>query len=163
MELVQVGEPAPAKLAAELDKAPGERAFCAMNPGGWMDAYIVLDSITSGEAKEFAGSLSVIVQDYEVPMLVVKYKKMSFDMPLFGTPPCGNVLNITVIDLRNYIVRHIRHMGLSDEVMAAIRSGMAAVEGMDEISLWAIVQNVIYPKHTPDDMLRGGTRQRFER
>lgn len=81
----------------------------------------------------------------------------------FGTPPCGNVLNITVIDLRNYIVRHIRHMGLSDEVMAAIRSGMAAVEGMDEISLWAIVQNVIYPKHTPDDMLRGGTRQRFER
>ena len=162
-EAFEVGKVVPVTLRNELEKIEGERAFCSLGDGG-INIFIVINKITKKELKEFAGSVSVIYQEYEVPFLILKYQNMSFDMPLRVSGSLGgNAANIYIIDLKGYILKYMRLLGLNETLFSAIKQGVEFSGAMDQPTMWSIIQNTIYPKYSAADMCKGGIRQRFER
>lgn len=154
----EVGKKIPIEVG--LEKASGERAFA--NIDGSINVFLVLNNITKSEMEEFNGDLSVILQEYEVPILVLKYKSMSFDMPLLHGNISENILNIYIVSFPGYILKHQRMLGLNDDFFEAVKTNIQSIDGMDEMSVYSIVNRHIYPKYSPKDMCKGGVRQRFE-
>ena len=165
MEIVKLNKQVPSHLLGELSKAQGERAFLSYGASG-LEAYIVLSEITKSELKEFKGSLTVIYQDYEVPFVILKYKNMSFDMPIFpkeGVPEVGNHLKIFAIELNGYIAKGIRGVGIDMDLMSKITDGINFVSLLSLEQIGSMVQTQVYPKYSQEDMVKGGTRQVFRR
>jgi hypothetical protein len=143
----------------------GERAFLSRENTG-LTAYIVLNSITKHELNEFKSSVTVIYQNYEIPFLILKYKTMSYDMPLISSPGANsytNSLTIYIIDLNGYILKDIRLLGLEDKLAKSIQSGYDSISSKSVEEIIYKVQTSIYPKYSYKDMLKGGTRHHFPR
>lgn len=126
---IEVGKPLPEPWYSSLAAVKGERSFCVTNTSGGIDVFVVLDGISAKELDEFKGSLSVIYQDLELPFLVLKYAKMSFDMPLLKQEKAlsGNALNIYVVELKGFILRSYRVLGLNENITAHIKQGFESV------------------------------------
>jgi len=159
----QIGKKVPSEFAKELDKASGERAFCDTQLGA-LNVYILLDGITKSELKEAAEGLHVIYQDFGIPFLVLKYKSMSFDLPLFSKneQPVGNALNIYFIELNSYALKHMRLLGIDEKMTSIINAGIESTLGMEKADILQFARK-IYATKTPGDMTKGGARQIFKR
>ena len=166
-ELFAVGKPVPEGTRSNLQKMQGERCFLTYSDAGLL-VTIVLRSISKKEIEEFKDSLSVIYQEFEVPFLVLKYKKMSFDMPILPMEDMrftkgANSLIIHVIDHNGFILKGIRLLGLDKNLAAHIENGINSVAHYSPERLADYITKNIYPKYSPRDMYSGGIRQRFER
>lgn len=163
MMIIEKNKQAPRELLDLFLAGPQiERAFCSTDNGGF-DVFIILKNITKRELKEIEGDLSVIFQDYELPMLILKYKNMSFDLALQGKLPDGNAMRIITVEMKEHIIKHSRLLGLSEELTTNIRKGMKFTEGMSAKDILYNLRNKIFPKYSPKDMCKGGVRQRFEK
>lgn len=160
----QINKQVPEPLLSSLMKVEGERSFCTVNPAGGIDAYIILDSIQKSETEEIAGNVTVVYQDFDIPFLVLAYKNMSFDMPIFKQEHklMGNALSIYLLELNGYILKDQRVLGLDENMINSIRSGIESMKQKPNESLLPFVQK-IYQKYTPEDMKKGGIRQVFRR
>ena len=162
-ELIQIGKQVPPQMLKELSKVNGERAFVTYTESS-MTAFVVLDGIQKSELKEFKGTVTVIYQDFEVPMLVLKYKKASFDMPLtYHGDFLPNALNIYLIELNGFIMKQIRVVGLDEEISSAMAKGIEKTKGLSSKEVLTKVSIKIYPFHTAEQMCKGGVRQVFMR
>jgi hypothetical protein len=143
----------------------GERAFMNAPEAGHVNIYLVLDNLTEEELRSLKGNLSLIVHDYEIPVLVTSFEGMSFDMPILGNKNRikGNAITLYVIDLKGYVLKQMRVLGASEELAEAIHEGVLYASKLDKITLMQTLQAVVYPNHTPGEMLKGGVRQRFGR
>ena len=158
-----VGKQVPEFLLRALKRQRGDRAFCSVGDSG-TDIFLVGLNFSDKEIAEVSGELEVIFQDYEVPFLVLKYKNISFDIPLRGIegePLGGNALRIYLIEENGYILKNMRLLGLNDEITDLVRKGASFTDKMDEASMNQIVLSRIYPKHSPREMTEGGVRQLF--
>ena len=163
LELLQVGKQVPPQMLSELSKVNGERAFVTYTDTS-MTAFIVLQDIQKSELKEFKGTLTVIYQDFEVPMLVLKYKNASFDMPLtYHGDFLPNALNIYIIELNGMILKHIRRVGLDENISSAMAQGIEKTKGLTAEQVLTKVSIKIYPFYTAEQMCKGGIRQVFKR
>ena len=162
-ELITVGQQVPPHMLSELQKVNGERAFVTYTDTA-MTAFIVLKDIEKFELKEFKGSVTVVYQDYEVPFLVLKYKKASFDMPLtYHGDFLPNQLNIYVVELNGFVMKHMRVLGLDANISEAMARGIEKTKDLTLPQVMTKVQVKIYPFKSADDMYRGGIRQVFRR
>lgn len=162
-EIVQVGKQVPPQMLKELSKANGERAFVTYTDNA-MSAFVVLNGVQKHELKEFKGNLTVIYQDYEVPFMILKYKNASFDMPLaYHGDFLPNKLNIYIIELNGYIVKHMRVLGLNETISSAMVKGIEKIKDLTLPMMMTKVQVKVYPLHTAEEMCKGGIRQVFLR
>jgi tRNA G10 N-methylase Trm11 len=159
----QINKVVPQPLLSQLQKVEGDRAFCSLGKDG-INIFIVIEDISKKEFKEFKRDLTVIYQDYQIPFLILKYKTMSFNMPLTLNEPLeGNATNIFIIEHNGYILKQIRRLGLNYELYTAIKEGSDFVKDVDKTTLITTVNNHIYPKYSGSDMCKGGIRQKFKR
>ena len=80
--------------------------------GGILVAQIVMEGITKKQLKAFHGDLTIIYQDYEIPFLVFKYKKMSFEVPIiahvdFNQKISASHLCIQVVERKNHVLKSL--------------------------------------------------------
>lgn len=151
----------PDELIEKLSVSQGPRSICSAE-SGLMNMYIILDNITDNEVSIAAGPMHVIYQHYDgIPFLVMHYDGMSFDMPLFANNSLdGNALNIFFIELHGYILKHIRVLGLSEELMEHINKGIQSIQGLSTEDIYMRAKE-IYAKISQNEMLRGGVRYSF--
>ncbi len=131
-----------------------------------LEVFIVMNKILKKELEEFKGSLSVIYQNYKIPFMIIKYKHMSFDMPLIPNINVNNFTNsltIHIIDSNGYILKEMRSLGLEHNLATEILSGIDSISILDKVAIIEYIQRKIYPIYSMQDMLKGGLRQRFER
>ncbi len=164
MTNMEVGKPLPEPLYGSLAAVKGERSFCVVNAGGGIDVYVVLNGISAKELEEYKGNVSVIFQDYELPFLVLKYKNDSFDMPMFRQEHelVGNALTIHIVELKGFVLKGYRLLGLDEKMTAALKAGFDSVIAKASSDLLAYMPK-IYAKYSAKDMCNGGVRQRFLR
>jgi len=165
LEAYSINKQVPEKLLTELQKESGDRAFFNRSNLG-LEVFIVMENISKHELKEFKNSLSLIYQDYDIPFLILKYKKMSFDIPLISNQNVHNntnSLNIYIIDSQGYILKHMRNLGLENSLANAILSGLDSISMLRQEAIMEYIMRKIYPFYSIQDMLKGGLRQRFER
>jgi len=162
-ELIQVGKQVPINMLKELNKGSGERAFIVYTKSS-MTAFIVLDNITKNEIKNHKGNLTVIYQDYQIPFLVLNYKNSSYDMPLsYSGDFLPNKLDIFLIDLNGYVTKHMRSLGLDENITNSIAKGIERVKDMSLEMIFTKAQVSIYPQYSTEEMSKGGVRQVFLR
>ena len=148
-----------------LEKETGDRTFMNRSEIG-IEVFIVLNSITKKEQKELKSSLSVIYQNYEIPFLILKYKHMSFDLPLMPNTRVNTYTNrllIYIIDSKGYVLKEQRILGLNESLADNIIAGINSISARTKEEIANIALNKIYPQYTMQQMLKGGIRQRFER
>ncbi|MCD4668067.1 MAG: hypothetical protein K8R44_05705 [Sulfurimonas sp.] len=165
LEAYSINKQVPESLLIELKKESGDRTFFNRSDLG-LEVFIVMKNISKHELKEFKNSLSVIYQDYDIPFLILKYEKMSFDIPLFpnlNVDNFTNSLNIYIIDSQGYTLKHMRNLGLEHSLAKAVLVGIGSISTLSKEEISADIFNKIYPFYTINDMLKGGMRQRFER
>jgi len=162
----QVNKQVPEEFLVELNKSSGERSFCTIINNA-LSAFVILQGITKDELKSVAEEVHVIYQEFDIPFLILKYKGMSFDMPLFvhkddSDEEIGNALTVYFIELSGYVVKHMRLLGLNDDVMRCIRRGIESIkrDGLSRSDIFLKAQKV-YSQKTPEEMLRGGVRHIF--
>lgn len=162
-EAMITNQKVPASVLKMLSLENGDRAFDTYRYGS-LEIFIVLNNISKKEVKEFNGDLSIIYQDYKIPFIILKYKKMSFDIPLVNLIDLNidnNMLSIYVIDENNHTLKNIKVLGLNSQLMKNISSGYQKIALMSKNKRFEIVVNDIYPKLSPSNMCKGGIRQRF--
>lgn len=161
-EVYTVNRQVPKGLVDYLEKGSGERTFLRITESS-INAFIVLNNITKNEIKEFKGDLSVIFQDYEIPFLTIKYKTISFNMPIINKDKSywTNILTVFVIDSKGYVLRQQRVLGLEKSLVDKIINGAESAARLSENEITRIVSTRIYPKYSNQDMCKGGIRQRF--
>lgn len=162
-EAMIVNKQVPVSTLKMLSLEKGDRAFDTYRYGS-LEIFIVLNNISKEEVKEFNGNFSIIYQDYQIPFIVLKYKKMSFDIPLINLidfDTSNNMLSIYLVDENNHILKSIRTLGLNSELMKNISNGYKNVAFKSKSQRFETVVNDIYPKLSPKDMCKGGIRQRF--
>ena len=80
-------------------------------------------------------------------------------MPVMGetsNAEIGNALSILLVEENGYIVKNIRTIGLSDEIMKILRGGMVT---LPEISMYEILD--IYQNYSQDELFEGGASHFF--
>jgi hypothetical protein len=145
-----------------LEGGTSDRCFIDYAAG--FNVYIVLKDISKHELKEFEEDLSVIFQNFDLPFLVLKYKQMSFEMPLIPIEKIeySNVLVITIIDSNGFIVKHLRFLTLDFNLAFHIVEGFNSLSGKSKGDI-VLKASKIYKTHSSKYFLSGGIRQRFER
>lgn len=74
-------------------------------------------------------------------------------MPLFANNSLdGNALNIFFIELHGYILKHIRVLGLSEELMEHINKGIQSIQGLSTEDIYMRAKE-IYAKISQNEML----------
>jgi hypothetical protein len=162
-EAMLVNKQVPASVLKMLSLGKGNRAFDTYRYGT-LEIFIVLNNISQQKVREFNGDISVIYQDYKVPFIILKYKKMSFDIPLVNLIDIDidkNMLSIFVVDENSYILKNIKLLGLNSELMENISNGYKNIASNSINQMMYTLHNEIYPKLSPNDMCKGGIRQRF--
>lgn len=165
LELFTKNKQVPLTLLTILEEESGDRAFVNRSESG-LKVFIVMNKISKKELEEFKGSVSVIYQNYEIPFMILKYKHMSFDMPLIPNTKVDNFTNfltIYIIDSNGYILKEMRGLGLDQHLATQILSGIDSIQTLNKAMITECVERKIYPRYTMKDMLKGGVRQRFER
>jgi len=102
-EAMIVNKQVPVSTLKMLSSEKGDRAFDTYRYGS-LEIFIVLNNISKEEVKEFNGNFSIIYQDYQIPFIVLKYKKMSFDIPLINLidfDTSNNMLSIYLLLTQN--------------------------------------------------------------
>lgn len=162
-ESMMINQEVPASVLKMLSLEKGDRAFDTYRYGS-LEVFIVLNNISKKEVKEFNGDLSIIYQNYKIPFIVLKYKKMSFDIPLINLIDLdtnNNMMSIYVVDENNHTLKNIKVLGLNPELMKNISNGYKNIALMSKNQRFEIAVSDIYPKLSPKDMCKGGIRQRF--
>lgn len=150
----------PHELIEKLSVSSGPRSICSAE-SGLLNVYIILDNITEKEVASVAGPVHIIYQHYDgIPFLAVHYDGMSFDMPLYANSIDGNALNIFFIELHGYILKHIRVLGLSEELIENINKGVQSIHGLSTEDIYVRAKK-IYTKISQNEMLIGGIRHSF--
>ena len=165
LEVYSINKQVPKSLLTELQKESGDRVFFNRSDLG-LEIFIVMENISKHELKEFRDSFSLIYQNYDIPFLILKYKKMSFDMPLMpnvNVSSSTNSLNVYIIDTHGYVLKHMRNLGLEHTLAKEILIGLDSIATLSKEEIVTHVLNKIYPLYSMKDMLKGGVRQRFER
>lgn len=163
LEILEKNKQVPQSMLSMLMEETGDRTFISRDDTG-LTAYVVMNSITKHELKEFHQDVTVIYQNYEIPFVIFKYKNMSYDMPLIPTKNINtftNSLTIYIIDSNGYILRQIRRLGLELKLAESIMAGYDFISRKSTEEVVHKITNSIYPKYSSEDMLKGGIRQHF--
>lgn len=147
MTELNVGKPYPEKLTIKDGLA------VQPHPSGLM-ALVHLSDFRAGDKKAFGGPVAVAVRQVEddVPWLALRFHKngLVLDGPvLVGHRPellnylreAGNGLQLVVTEGGHHIVRCLRLLGLSDEVLRAIKTAGGQAQ-RDRADLQRIVRRV---------------------
>lgn len=147
-----VNSPLPMEEQRTLSKVHGDRAFLDFN-NGIMCAYIVMSNIRENEIETASSTVEVksIFVD-EVSFMRLDYKSFDFDMPISHQEhgdKIGNALNIFLVEENGYILKDMRIIGLSDDVMLHIRRCKETPFANDPIAFQAKVEK-IFGKYTTE-------------
>lgn len=169
-EAFQVGKQVPKSVLSGLSMVKGDRVFATnANSGKALEIFIVMRNLLKKESKELKGPVTVIFQDFEVPFLVLKYNKMSFEAPLIDITEIDeekNALTVYVIDEKNYILKSFRMLGLNHAIMHSLATGVKKFNQSyptryERIGTVNTVLPEIYSKYSIKDMCSGGVSQSF--
>lgn len=161
LEAIEVGKPYPQPL--ELRDGMATQP----HPSGIM-SLVHLSRFQKGDAKAFSGPVSVAAlqaQD-DLPWLALRFHKnrLTLDGPiLVGHRPdlrehlqsAGNLLQLVVLEGNRYTVRHIRALGLTDDLTAMLKTALGQDSHMGRLQTALLGAQRRYP--TPDDVFRAAT------
>lgn len=148
-----------------LSKVKGDRAFLDFN-NGIMCAYIVMNNIQEKEielASSTMGVKSVFVNG--VSFMRLDYGEFDFDIPILYQEKDaikGNALNIFLVEENGYILRGIRTLGLSDDIMQHIGRCKETPFKSDPIEFQKRVAE-IFSNYTTEALFFNGASQVFTR
>ena len=168
MQTLRVGQPYPHPLEIRdgLATQPG--------PSG-LTSIIHLSRFEKGDLRAFRDSMTVAVTQVEpnLPWLSILFRKnrLTLDGPiLVGHRPelrdhlerAGNLLQFVFLEGNRYKVRHLRAVGLSDEIMAAIKTALGQTSHIGHLQEMVLRAQRTYP--TSDDVYQAASvKQHFQR
>lgn len=158
IQAFETNKPISKELKAVLSIENENISFVNFEKDGRLVAYLTESNINIEKMKK---GVSIIVQDYDVPFLVIKYDDDTvYSMPILlpdeGLSTVKNSLTILAIEKNDYILKNIRTVGLSEEIMKGIVSGLMGIshlKGKEDIS---IAVNNVRSRYTNTDMCTGG-------
>lgn len=166
LEYYAIGQQIFEPLLSELKEVKGDRTFLQCEDG-IIKCFTVLKGITYSEIEDLNGDISIILNDFKIPILTLSYNKSKFDMPITNflphfLPPDSCTLIHFLIEEKGYILKNFRLFGLEPKLAYGI---MDAIEKTKHMNIYETLNglNEIYSNVPQKDIEKTGIGQHFNK